>query len=72
MAFDTKLGTLRRDQQFKRLARNKYVTKTVGHEVLYTRHPINPGEFIVWADRGMKWFVRLPAVQLLDVIQPKE
>lgn len=64
-------GTLRVDTEFKCIGIDRHVTKVVGHVVWYTRSPTNPGEFVVWADSTRKWYVKLPAIQLLDVVQTK-
>lgn len=69
MALNMQRGTLLVQQEFKLTGQDRHRTCEAGHVVRYSRSPAHPGEFVVWADAGLKWYLRCPAIQLPTIVK---
>lgn len=48
---------------------NVFKCCTAGHAVRYCRSPVFPGMFVVWADYGLRWYLRVNAVDLPNLVE---
>lgn len=69
MALNIKRGKLARPASFKLTGKDDTKLVRQGAQCWYTRSPVQPGMFVIWADAGLRWYIRIDAIELPNYVE---